>query len=159
MRSAPTPGGPTRVWNETAVCATCHALIHEGLLAVTGNAVSGLEWTPRKPRPRVDISHEARKLDATIIQFHPSPDSTRVESTAYEGLDALVRGLTRLGYERAEAREKLEKAIAELIEEGAELVDERILQQALCPQARPSFEKEYARQQAAKERGMQRVAE
>ncbi len=110
-----------------------------------------------EPRPRVTTSHEARKLDATIIQFHPSPVSTRVdsapvESTAYEGLDALVRGLTRLGYERAEAREKLEKAIAELIEEGAELVDERILQQALCPAGRPSFEKEYARQQAATER-------
>jgi hypothetical protein len=39
-------GGKTELANEVAVCGTCHALIHAGLLRVTGDARDGLRWIP-----------------------------------------------------------------------------------------------------------------
>jgi len=39
-------GGKTGIENEVAVCRTCHALIHAGLLRVRGDASGDLQWLP-----------------------------------------------------------------------------------------------------------------
>jgi len=39
-------GGKTELANEVAVCTTCHALIHAGLIRVTGDAIDELRWIP-----------------------------------------------------------------------------------------------------------------
>ena len=46
-----THGGDTEPVNEISVCTTCHGLIHEGLLQVTGISPEGLEWFDGKGRP------------------------------------------------------------------------------------------------------------
>jgi hypothetical protein len=38
-------GRPTELWNEVALCSTCHALVHAGRLRVTGRPGEALEWT------------------------------------------------------------------------------------------------------------------
>jgi len=44
-------GGMTTVENEVSVCRTCHSLIHEGFLFVTGQAPSGLTWLGPDMKP------------------------------------------------------------------------------------------------------------
>ncbi len=39
-------GGRTRLANEVAVCRTCHALVHAGLLRVWGQVDDALRWSP-----------------------------------------------------------------------------------------------------------------
>ena len=39
-------GGKTELANEVAVCSTCHALVHAGLLRVRGRANDELRWSP-----------------------------------------------------------------------------------------------------------------
>ena len=39
-------GGKTTLQNEVAVCSTCHALVHAGLLQVSGRADHELSWSP-----------------------------------------------------------------------------------------------------------------
>jgi len=39
-------GGKTDLANEVAVCTVCHALVHAGLLRVSGRADTGLHWSP-----------------------------------------------------------------------------------------------------------------
>jgi len=42
-------GGKSELENEVAVCTTCHALIHAGLLRVVGRADGALRWSPVAP--------------------------------------------------------------------------------------------------------------
>ena len=48
-------GGKTVLSNETCVCQTHHALLHEGLLFVTGRAPHGLEWKGPGGKEREDL--------------------------------------------------------------------------------------------------------
>ena len=52
-------GGQTTLENEIAVCATCHALIHAGLLHVRGTGGESLEW--RLPASAVDAFGSLQK--------------------------------------------------------------------------------------------------
>lgn len=54
-------GGPTALANEITVCDRCHALIHAGLLDVSGSPGRGMIW---KPRP---LSAAARLRDAQAL--------------------------------------------------------------------------------------------
>jgi hypothetical protein len=55
-------GGRTVADNEAAVCTCCHALIHAGLLEVTGTPWDGLRWTPRSAGLDVRSDAEAVAL-------------------------------------------------------------------------------------------------
>jgi len=44
-------GGATTVENEVSVCRTCHSLIHEGFLFVTGRTPTGLRWLGPDQKP------------------------------------------------------------------------------------------------------------
>jgi hypothetical protein len=48
-------GGRTALSNEVTVCDRCHALIHAGLLEVTGHPGQGLTWTPRPVAPGAKV--------------------------------------------------------------------------------------------------------
>jgi hypothetical protein len=65
-------GGRTILSNEVTVCERCHALIHAGLLEVTGHPGEGLTWTPRpmapgaKVRDAEDLRHRLDELARTL---------------------------------------------------------------------------------------------
>ncbi len=44
-------GGKTAASNLATMCATCHGLVHEGYVRVTGSAKQGFEMTDRSGRP------------------------------------------------------------------------------------------------------------
>jgi hypothetical protein len=48
-------GGPTALANEVALCDTCHAMVHAGLLEVRGSPYTGLSWTPRPFSPAAKL--------------------------------------------------------------------------------------------------------
>ncbi len=66
-------GGRTALWNETAVCGRCHALIHAGLLLVSGDPALELQWVPRggelDRRPNFRPEADAEEL----IAVKPAP--------------------------------------------------------------------------------------
>jgi hypothetical protein len=59
-------GGRTELWNELLVCRRCHALIHQGLLEVSGDPLGTLEWVPAAEKIRLDIQDE-------IAEFSKAP--------------------------------------------------------------------------------------
>ena len=72
--------------NEVTVCSRCHALIHEGLLEVTGSAKRGaadLVWTPVCQRGR----DRSRELDEVWRGLR----ATRPESAAADSADRADR--------------------------------------------------------------------
>ena len=56
-------GGKTTLENEVAVCSTCHALIHAGLLGVRGTGGAQLEWRQTSiATPALSCAHETQQL-------------------------------------------------------------------------------------------------
>ena len=133
-------GGRTAAWNEAAVCAMCHALIHEGLLQVTGDPTTGLTWTPRSRQPRVDVRHEARLRAATVYSLAPASsasssaesrgqlESARADSGGDTEDRDLASGLVSLGFTPPEARRRIEFARERV---GATASEEEVLRVAL----------------------------
>ena len=133
-------GGKTKLANEVAVCTTCHALVHAGLLRVGGLAPDTLSWLP------VAIADSlAREVDAgrsvadrlPVVQFE-SP-SARAESASADSavvdnrgldLDDLTRGLTRLGVTARRSKRIISAAIESL--PPAETTEENVLRRALA---------------------------
>jgi len=134
-------GGRTLLFNETAVCDLCHAMIHSGRLTVTGTHESGLTWTPRPVDPTVkvrDAESLRARLDELIhsipsvpaptgagLQLLPRPapaqgEFTHVDCPAWV-LD-LAEGLVRLGIPRAESRHRVREAFAALVAAGSSAV-------------------------------------
>ena len=67
-------GGPTAMWNEVYVCATCHALIHAGLLIVEGDPAGGALWRTRSRAITARVDRElaaARGLPRVIVAGEP----------------------------------------------------------------------------------------
>ena len=81
----------------------------------------------------LDFLRERQQLDATVIRIlRTTTDSTRTENRRRGGwvlplnpirVRALARSLEGYGYEESGVRGRIEKAIAELMEEGLELDD------------------------------------
>jgi hypothetical protein len=62
----------TELANEVAVCTTCHALIHAGLLRVTGSAGDELHWTPVAidRSPTLELASDRSHADRLpVVQF------------------------------------------------------------------------------------------
>ena len=133
-------GGRTTFSNETAVCEACHALIHEGLLRVTGDPQGGLSWSTAADLLGLDSLGLDTKKENEFLTRMPVIESTAVDShpprTDNDVAPALVRGLVRLGYSKAEAQERIAGAIRTLMVEGIEITEREILQRALCPHGR-----------------------
>ena len=116
--------------NEVLVCATCHALIHQGLLSVSGRAGSlpgeGLTWSTRASS--LDLRVRARREG----RLRRRPQALRVASKPVESQrDAeLVAALTRLQFSENEARKRLSKA-RERLAGGDSLEEHDLLREAL----------------------------
>ncbi|MDH3285771.1 MAG: HNH endonuclease, partial [Acidobacteriota bacterium] len=100
-------GGRTELANEVAVCVTCHALIHAGLLSVTGSAEDGLRWQPML-RPRAAAESANADSPGTAARAAPRPGAPKLDQ------DALAGGLVRLGHSKTRSVRAIEASIASL---------------------------------------------
>ena len=96
--------------NEVAVCTTCHALVHAGLLRVTGRADEELHWSPvaadRGPSPDGQRSRDVEQSANADSPSESEPKNGRGASARGCGVDleALAQGLVRLGVPVARSR-------------------------------------------------------
>jgi hypothetical protein len=65
-------GGRTVLSNSTAVCSRCHALLHAGLLTVSGDPFSDLKWRPRSNGIALGSGPDASALKEVPIVQLPS---------------------------------------------------------------------------------------
>lgn len=124
-------GGRTIPANSVSVCARCHALIHAGLLEVSGDPFSRLSWRPRSANLAVDSGDDAAALGE--IPFVQVPSATAdCASDSAEELENLAGALVRLGLTRKQARARLKTAHEEFRRAGGDALDEQqLLQRAL----------------------------
>jgi hypothetical protein len=125
-------GGKTKLANEVAVCTTCHALIHAGLLRVSSQAHGELRWLPIATRPS---SPEPERLP--VLQFVAEPagdESSNADSIVAADhaldLDGLACGLMRLGVPAIRSRRIINAAIEAL--PSAETTEATVLRAALA---------------------------
>jgi len=93
-------GGRTSLANEIAVCDRCHALIHAGLLDVSGSPYTDLTWSPRPVSPAAKlrdaraVSARAREIGALLapaarddstVSSGAAPESRRAGEGALVG--------------------------------------------------------------------------
>ena len=126
-------GGRTALFNEVAVCSRCHALIHAGLLEVSGDPARGVQWTPAADRIEVDrdvdwlervpvIRIESRTWDSDPEE--PGEGAPAHEDHAYEDVEAALR---QLGFTKAQARVRVTQAVQGLERRGEEVTEEKVL--------------------------------
>jgi hypothetical protein len=141
MRSA---GGRTALWNEVWLCVRCHALVHAGCLKLEGDTLDGLLWMPAA----ADLSRSVREALGTVgglarvCVVEARGESTGVDSVPIEQTDAaadagadVVAGLVGLGWSRADALRRLERARGRVLARGdalEKLPVESLLKEALC---------------------------
>ena len=129
-------GGRTLAENEVAVCTTCHALIHAGLLEVTGDPFTGLGWRPRSRGLAVDAAEDRDALAAvpTVVIESGIPDSSPPKSAALaaDDVDALAGALVRLGVPKKQARARVEWAAQSLATSGQSLDEGKVLSLAIA---------------------------
>ena len=56
--------------NETAVCAVCHALLHQGQLEVSGSPLDGLRWRARADGLKLSLEEEREELAYVPVLRH-----------------------------------------------------------------------------------------
>jgi hypothetical protein len=74
-------GGRTDLANEVAVCATCHALIHAGLLRVSRSSAGDLCWLPVVDKDSLNRKLAANRTTAAQMEQSAIADSTKPAST------------------------------------------------------------------------------
>ncbi len=117
-------GGRTHPVNEVAVCTWCHALLHAGLLRVSGDMDMGLSWKPRSERIAVDSGPDAAALmEIPVVTASAVTDAADIET--------LSGALERLGFSRREARARVEQAWSQVAKNGQALEEEVLLSEAL----------------------------
>ena len=83
-------GGRTELGNEIALCETCHALVHQRVLVLSGTPEGGIKWTVRPRSARADLRDtdalrtELRELDAEV-EARSRRQSTAVDLTGRAG--------------------------------------------------------------------------
>ena len=117
-------GGRTLPANEVAVCTRCHALLHAGLLEVSGNMDTGMNWRSRSERIAVDSGPDAAALmEIQVVKLSAVADAADIETVS--------GALERLGFSRREARARVERAWSEVTKDGQALEEKVLLAQAL----------------------------
>lgn len=153
-------GGSTMLGNEILVCTVCHSLIHQGLLALEGNPVTGLSWRPKSEGMELNLDEEFQESSSVsevrVVEksttvdsgrgngkdFSTTVDSNRCNgrdlSTTVENAEApfaidedLVSGLRNIGYPEREARDRISKATRELSHGSRKPKEEEILLSAV----------------------------
>jgi hypothetical protein len=142
-------GGKTKLSNECLLCCTCHALIHAGLLELTGTPLTGLKWKAKADELTFDLEKELEQLSSSpeiryvgdsersesgpchserseSARFH----SERSDSIPQHTLE-LARALINLGCTKEDSRRRIEKAWAIASKISKKPTDEEILRLAL----------------------------
>ncbi len=143
-------GGRTRLENEVAVCTSCHALIHAGLLKVDGDANRGLRWSPVADPLHVGTVTAADCKAAgqlPVLRF----DGTRRKSkgrrsesaitdsrVADPDPDELATGLVRLGVSATRSKKLIRAALAIL--PAGERTESKVLKTAIASMSAPRNE-------------------
>ena len=149
-------GGSSDLANQVAVCTTCHALIHAGLLRVTGRGDGELRWLPVAAGDsvdRADVSGRevADRLPVLQLVAEPGPrasggraesadaDSSLAATASGEGraaadhglnLGDLAQGLTRLGVGALRSKRMIGAAVKGL--PPGELTEANVLRRAIA---------------------------
>lgn len=85
-------GGRTELSNEVAVCDRCHALIHAGLLEVTGRPGEGLTWTPRPSATKTRVrTAAALRQGVAALRASVLPPVPHLASPASGASGAIVK--------------------------------------------------------------------
>jgi len=126
-------GGKTEIANEVAVCATCHALVHAGLLRVSGRADDDLRWSPVACDDSLEREVASQRVEADglpVLHLSRREESANADSD-YEPVnrDDLACGLRRLGVPAARSRQLIDAAILALPQ--AEMSEENVLRRAI----------------------------
>jgi hypothetical protein len=118
-------GGPTRMWNEIALCSTCHALVHAGLLKVTGRPGQALDWTTAGDTldRRVEEAEPGSEVLPVIEIPSAYPDAANGSGPSVppswtlppDLLKNLIRQLEHCGFDKKTAKADLLRAAAELL--------------------------------------------
>jgi len=150
-------GGKTELENEVGVCRTCHALIHAGLLRVSGDANGELQWLSVGAEGSLgrDLASDGAVADRLpVLQLvaesanSAAPPGAREESAPADSgaeagsgdrwgvtgrgldLEALAHGLMRLGLPIVRSRQIIGAAI-EALRRG-EIAEAGVLRRALA---------------------------
>jgi hypothetical protein len=133
------PRRPERGQEACLLCCTCHALIHAGLLELTGTPLTGLKRKARADELTFDLEKELEQLSSSPeIRYvgdsersDPGPPhSERSDSIPQHTLD-LARALIHLGCTREDSRQRIEKAWAIASKVSKKPTDEEVLRLAL----------------------------
>jgi hypothetical protein len=132
-------GGNTVFENIVATCRRCHAMIHAGLLRVSGRPGEDLLWSTRCEQLERQVRRTKRRAsrlpvlrlesahaDCTLAAS--SAGSARADSPGCD-LSAIAAGLVKLGFTSQESRARVERAM-DLIGES-ERSEENLLKAAL----------------------------
>jgi 5-methylcytosine-specific restriction endonuclease McrA len=127
-------GGRTEMANEVAVCVTCHALIHAGLLRVSGRADGALGWSPVAPDDSLarEVASGAAVADRLpVLQLEPR-ESAIADSPCEHApdLDDLAHGLMRLGVPAVRSRRMIDAAVGSL--PRGEITEASVLRRAIA---------------------------
>ena len=141
-------GGKTELANEVAVCVTCHALVHAGLLRVSGDVGENLRWAPISCADSLKCGVSSGRAVATrlpvlhLVNQSAGADSRRSSHVAQSAIedspgetadglkrDDLAQGLIRLGVPTGRSRQLIDAAIAALPQ--AEASEAEILRTAI----------------------------
>ena len=110
--------------NEISVCTRCHALLHAGLLRISGDIDTGLSWKPRSERIALDSGPDSATLMETPV--------ITVSAHAYTAdIETVSGALERLGFSRREARARAEQAWSAVAKDGQPMEEAVLLTQAL----------------------------
>ena len=125
-------GGKTKLANEVAVCTTCHALIHAGLLRVSGSTHDELRWLPvatRLSSPKSDRLPVLQFVAKPAREESANADAVVATDHALD-LDDLARGLMRLGVPAIRSRRIIHAAIEAT--PPAEITEASVLRRAIA---------------------------
>ena len=125
-------GGRSAMTNEVAVCRRCHTLLHAGLVAIERDEAGQLSWVPRVRTAGTASPIEFLPELARLMEQPASAAPTSSAAAAVD-FDALVDGLTSLGYAKRVAEQRIDAAHAALrararkTEEADNAIDEAAL--------------------------------
>jgi len=109
--------------------------VHAGLLEISGDPFTKLSFRPRSAMLDEDANADGAALSEIPVPRVESgiPDSPgdRIPSAAAKELNELAGALVQLGFSRTDARARIERAYAELQENGESMDEGRLVTYAL----------------------------
>ncbi|HLU50470.1 MAG TPA: HNH endonuclease, partial [Planctomycetota bacterium] len=136
-------GGRTEQSNSMALCAVCHALVHEGRLGLEGDVFSGFRFFPRHECMRVSLKEIGEKLRLSKISgvwmsgvpdsASGIPDSGPGDGASGFDVELLASGLVNIGYREKDAIEAISRAIERLASDSTR--SKPITEQDICKEA------------------------